>query len=69
VGFHYWISGVQLEYAGGWRVTYYINVYQIPNDGRRWFGKAVESETLSDELGVNGNRLYRLRVKLKEIKE
>jgi hypothetical protein len=46
-------------------VTYYINVYQIPNDGRRYFGRPVESKTLSDDLAAIGNALYRLRVKLK----
>jgi hypothetical protein len=47
-------------------MTYDINVYQIPNDGRRWLGKAVDSKSLSEELAAHGNALYRLRVKLKE---
>ncbi len=46
-------------------MTYFINVYQIPNGGKRWFGKAVDSKTLSDQLASHGNALYRLRVKLK----
>lgn len=44
---------------------WYINVYRIPNDGARWIGQPVESKSLSDALGSHGNRLYRLRVKLK----
>jgi hypothetical protein len=46
-------------------MTWFINVYAIPNDGRRWFGAAVDSKTLSDELAARGNALYRLRVRLK----
>jgi hypothetical protein len=45
---------------------WYINVYQIPNDGSRWLGRAVDSKTLSDELACRGHALYRLRVKLKD---
>lgn len=47
-------------------MTYYINVYQIPNDGRRYLGHPVESLTLSNDLAAIGNALYRLRVKLKD---
>jgi hypothetical protein len=48
-------------------MTYFINVYQIPNDGARWRGEALDSKTLSDQLlAIHGkNALYRFRVKLK----
>jgi hypothetical protein len=46
-------------------MTYYINVYEIPNDGRRWHGHAVESLALSKEMAAHGNAIYRLRVRLK----
>lgn len=47
-------------------MTYYINVYQIPNGGPRWLGQPIESKALSNELAANGNVLYRLRIKLKD---
>jgi hypothetical protein len=47
-------------------MTYYVNVYEIPGDGRRWLGNAVGTKTLSDELARKGNALYRIRVTPKE---
>jgi hypothetical protein len=56
-------------------MTYFINFYQIPNDGAwwlgravdsKWLGRAVDSKSLSDELAFRGHALYRLRVKLKD---
>lgn len=48
-------------------MTYYINVYQIPNGGHRWLGQPIASLTLSNELAAHGLAIYRLRVKLKDV--
>jgi hypothetical protein len=42
-------------------MTYFANVYQIPNDGRRWLGHAFGSEHLVKTLG-RPNVVYRLRI-------
>lgn len=46
-------------------MTYFVNVYQIPNDGRRFLGHAISDEVVSI-CRARPNVVYRLRVTPKE---